>query len=100
MYGCATSIFHMFVGGALQGVTYPLLMVASKIMVDEKTPENMRTSGQQVANAVYNSGSALVSPILVGLMEDNIGINNSLFVIAAMALITTGITIFINKKQA
>ncbi|MBR2746259.1 MAG: MFS transporter [Erysipelotrichaceae bacterium] len=100
VYGCATSIFHMFVGGALQGVTYPLLMVASKIMVDEKTPENMRTSGQQVANAVYNSGSALVSPILVGLMEDNIGINNSLFVIAAMALITTGITIFINKKQA
>ncbi|MBR2544775.1 MAG: MFS transporter [Erysipelotrichaceae bacterium] len=100
VYGCATSIFHMFVGGALQGVTYPLLMVASKIMIDEKTPENMRTSGQQVANAVYNSGSALVSPILVGLMEDNIGINNSLFVIAAMALITTGITIFINKKQA
>ena len=100
IYGLANSILFMFVGGALQGVTYPLLMVASKIMVDEKTPENMRTSGQQVANAVYNSGSALVSPILVGLMEDNIGINNSLFVIAAMALITTVITVFINKKQS
>ena len=100
IYGLANTILFMFVGGALQGVTYPLLMVASKIMVDEKTPENMRTSGQQVANAVYNSGSALVSPILVGLMEDNIGINNSLFIIAAMALITTVITVFINKKQS
>ena len=100
IYGLANSILFMFVGGALQGVTYPLLMVASKIMVDEKTPENMRTSGQQVANAVYNSGSALISPILVGLMEDNIGINNSLFVIATMAFITTAITMFINKKQS
>ncbi|MBE6116458.1 MAG: MFS transporter [Erysipelotrichaceae bacterium] len=99
VYGCATSIFHMFVGGALQGVTYPLLMVASKIMVDEKTPENMRTSGQQVANAVYNSGSALISPILVGLMEDNIGINNSLFVIAALAAVTTVMTVMISRKK-
>ena len=68
-------------------------------MVDEQTPENMRTTGQQVANAVYNSGSALVSPVLVGLMEDNIGISNSLFVIAALAVVTTVMTVGVSRKQ-
>ena len=100
IYGLATSITHMFIAGALQSVTYPLLMVTSKIMIDEQTPANMKTSGQQIANSIYASGSALVSPLMIGLLEDGIGINRSLFVIAAIAVVPTIMSILMGTRKS
>ncbi len=98
IFGMATSVTHVFIGGVLQGVTYPLLMISSKIMVDEQSPDNMKTSGQQVAGSIYNCGGALITPVMVGLLEDGLGINPSLYAIAALAMIPTILLVFINRS--
>ncbi|MBQ1314560.1 MAG: MFS transporter, partial [Erysipelotrichaceae bacterium] len=98
IFGMATSVTHVFIGGALQGVTYPLLMISSKIMVDEQSPDNMKTSGQQVAGSIYNCGGALITPVMVGLLEDGLGINPSLYAIAALAMIPTILLVFVNRS--
>lgn len=98
VYGIAGSIMMVFVGGLLQGLTYPLLMVSSKILIDDESPDNMKTSGQQVANSIYGGGSAMIAPVLVGVLEDGLGINPSLFAIAALALLPTVMMLFYHKK--
>ena len=58
----------------------------------------MKTSGQQVANSIYGGGSAMIAPVLVGVLEDGLGINPSLFAIAALALLPTVMMLFYHKK--
>ena len=87
IYALATRIIHVFIAGVLQAITYPVLMVTSKVLVDEQSPDNMKISGQQVGLSVYGSGSALVSPLVCGILTDNIGVNNTLLLIALTALV-------------
>lgn len=96
LYGSVSSIFGMFVGGAMQALTYPVLIVLSKELIDEQSPEHLKTSGQQVSMSIYGSGSALLSPLLVGLLEDGMGIDSTLYVIALLAAIAT----FLSYRQA
>ena len=87
IYALATRIIHVFIAGVLQAITYPVLMVTSKVLIDEQSPDNMKISGQQVGLSVYGSGSALVSPLVCGILTDNIGVNNTLLLIALTALV-------------
>lgn len=89
VFGRATGIMHIFIGALLQGLTFPLMWVASKILIDEESPDNMKTSGQRVANSIYSCGSSLVAPVMVGLLEDGVGVNFSLYVIAAISFAAT-----------
>ena len=99
VYGIVKTMAGVFVGGVFQAVTFPLLLVLAKSMIDEETPDHLKTSGQQVAQAIYVSGSALVSPLLSGVLEDNLGINNTLYTMAVIALIATLITMKVMRNK-
>lgn len=99
IFGISTSIAGIYVGGTLQAVTYPLLLILSKTLVDEQTPLHLKTSGQQVASSVYGCGSALLAPLIIGVLEDGIGINHALYAIAALALISTFFTVYVMRKS-
>ncbi len=99
IYGSVTTVGGIFLAGVLQSVTYPLLTVLSKSMVHEQSPDHLKTSGQQVASAVYASGSALVSPLLIGVLEDASGTNMTLFVIAFIAFAATALTIKEQRRK-
>lgn len=98
LYGKVTTIFGVFIGGVLQAVTYPILIVLSKDLIYAQSPDHLKTSGQQVAMSIYMGGSALSAPLLVGLLEDSMGINFSLYTIAAIAVIPTIMTWAQTKK--
>ncbi len=99
VYAMATKILHVFIAGALQAITYPVLMVTSKALVDEQSPDNMKISGQQVALSIYGSGSALISPLVCGILTDNIGVNNTLLIIAATGLFGFILCVLSLRKQ-
>ena len=99
LYGLASVVGHMFLVGLFQSVTYPLLIVSSKILVNEHTPEHVKTSGLQLALSVYGGGSALISPLLNGLLEDSIGISNTMMVIAVLAIIPTLFSVYMISKN-
>jgi len=74
-------------------------MVTSKALVDEQSPDNMKISGQQVALSIYGSGSALISPLVCGILTDNIGVNNTLLIIAATGLFGFILCVLSLRKQ-
>ena len=93
LYGLVNSVWGVFLVGALQAVTYPLLMVCSKMMVDRYTPKNLKSSGQLIAMSIYSGASSMISPLLCGALEQNYGINTMLMVIALVAVIPTIMTL-------
>lgn len=99
LYGLASVVGHMFLVGLFQSVTYPLLLVTSKILVNDHTPDHVKTSGLQLALSVYGGGSALISPLLNGVLEDSIGISNTMMVIAGLAVIPTVFSILMAVKN-
>ena len=99
LYGRVTSLTGVFAGGIMQSVTYPMLTVLSKTLIDDETADHLKTSGQHVASSIYNGFSTLICPIMIGLLEDNLGINNALYIIAMIALSATIITVFADKEK-
>lgn len=99
IYGSVTTVGGIFLAGALQSVTYPLLTVLSKSMVHEQSPNHLKTSGQQVAGAVYASGSSLIAPMLIGVLEDASGINMTLYAVAFVAFVATLLAIKEKRRK-
>lgn len=62
----------------LQCVTYPLIMITSKTLVDDTTPIELRASGQTIASAIYIGISLLLTPILSGVMANAFGLDMTL----------------------
>ncbi len=85
----------------LQGLTFPLIMITSKTLVDDVTPPRLRSSGQTVALSIYVGIPMLITPILSGFFIRTFGVDMTLLFFAAIAILplTTGI-MFLKSKQA
>jgi MFS family permease len=98
-YGLAATVDQVYLAALLHTFTYPILIVCSKTLIDEATPPQLKTSGQQVAMAVYSGGSAILTPLATGLLTDAFGIRSCLLIMAGFALIPLGLT-FGHKAKA
>ena len=84
---------------AMQLLTFPLLTITSKAMVDNEIPDYLRSTGQQVAFSVYNAGSALIAPLIGGAMFDALGANKALMVVLAFAIVPVVLLTIYNKMK-
>ena len=87
LYGLAGSTTQMILLGLMQFFSFGLMMVGAKRIIDERTSLELKTSGQQLAMALYNGGSLLVSPLLSGGLETMFGIDMALIVIGCISII-------------
>lgn len=71
----------------LQCVTFPLIMITSKTLINAATPADLRSSGQTVAMALYGGVPLFLTPITVGFLIEATSIDVSLFVIALIGII-------------
>lgn len=78
LYAFVQSPELMIAVSLLQCVTFPLIMITSKTLVDDATPIELRASGQTIASAIYIGVSLLVTPILSGLTVNAIGLDMTL----------------------
>ncbi len=77
-YGMSDNLAFVLGLSLLQGLSFPLAMVATKEMVDDESPENLKSSGQLIGLAIYNNVPSLIAPLLTGILEESIGINSAL----------------------
>lgn len=99
LYSLSTSIMQVMLISLLQLFSFPLMQVVSKQLVDKESPENLKSSGQQIGSALYNCTSALFSPLLAGVLEDSFNINVALLVISSFALFSLLLTFVYKRKQ-
>ena len=100
LFGAIQSVGGMIAVSAMQMCTFPLLTVVSKELIDAESPDEMKISGQQIGLSLYSGISSLVSPMMAGLLEDSIGIDSALYLIASISLISVLlITIYARGKK-
>lgn len=80
LYAVVQSPELLIVAALLQCVTYPLIMITSKTLVDSATPVELRASGQTIASAFYVGVSLLITPALSGFLANAFGLDVTLMV--------------------
>jgi len=81
----------------LQSVSYPLIMITSKTLVDDASPAHMRATGQSVASAIYVGVSAFITPIFASFLTTLVGIDATLLWIGCLGFIALGLSILYKK---
>ncbi|MEG2916708.1 MAG: MFS transporter [Clostridium sp.] len=84
LFGFATSISTLLILSVMQVFTYPLLLIASKILIDNLCGEHCKSTGQLLAMSVYNGVSALIIPYLSGVLTEWVNVNFTLFFAAGL----------------
>ena len=102
LFALAGNVSTMLAVSALQMFTFPVLTIISKRLIEQETPDELKVSGQQIGLSMYSGSSTLLAPLVSGLLEDNLGINNALFIITSlslMALLTSFVYIRFKKSN-
>lgn len=83
----ATTPFMLIAVSGLQMVTFPLLNVASKVLIADESPLNLRSTGLLFATSLSFSLASLISPLLFGFLVEKFGINETLYGLAVACII-------------
>jgi MFS family permease len=71
----------------MQGITFPLIMITSKTLVDNATPVELRASGQTIASSIYGGVSLLIAPSLAGVIASVVGLDLTLAIFGLSGLL-------------
>jgi MFS family permease len=74
-YAYANTATLMILASLLQVVSYPLLMITSKVLVFNESPEHLRSTGQMMAMSIYMGIGATVTPLLTAALIEFGGID-------------------------
>ncbi|WP_269448488.1 MFS transporter [Metabacillus kandeliae] len=84
----ASDLSLLILSGALQGITMPLFMVASKQLTEDAAFPQYRTTMQMVSIAAYLGIGSSVTSVLAGTLSDWISIRSALMVYLAINVLT------------
>lgn len=76
---------------SLQLVTLPIIMLTSKLLIKEVTPQHVCSSAQMFAMAVFIGGSGLITPLITSFLCEHIGYDATLYCVAAFAILPLGL---------
>jgi len=99
LYGLAYDGNQMIWLSIFSAFTFPLLWVSTKTVIDEVSPLQLRTTGQQQAAAVFGGGSGLVAPLLCGVMIKYFRYDITLYGISLSCIIPLLLLYYFNKMK-
>lgn len=98
LFGLATTITQLNVVTILQMVSFPLILIAQRDMINHEVPERLRTTGQMVTSAVTSGFSAILSPLLAASLTLRMGSVLALIVIGLSLIIPVILTVLYKPR--
>lgn len=102
LYAWADNSWLIIAAASLQLVTLPVIMLTSKVLIKEITPEELFSSAQMFAMAIFIGVSGLVTPLITSYLSDMFGYDLTLYLVAGFAILPLFlifIYLHIRKKQ-
>ncbi len=87
LYTIATTPFQIIMISGLQAFTFPVLMIAQKVLVAEESPIQLKSTGQMFALSMYGGLSALLTPIISGNLIALLGFDITLLIFSVSLFI-------------
>lgn len=79
LYASFNSVFLIIATSILQLVTLPLVMISSKLIVNDEVKGNISSSAQMITMAVFIGLSGIVMPIITTIVSMYFNLNASLY---------------------
>lgn len=98
-YAFAPNAFLMIVASLLHMLTFPFLMITSKALVFNESPEHLRSSGQMMALSIYMGIGATITPLITAALIELGGIVFTLLIIAISLIIPLFLVYRYSKLQ-
>jgi len=99
LYAMAVEPMQLVWISAFQAVTFPLITICSKVLIDDASPVYLRASGQQISAGIYFGISALITPVICGVLGENFSHNFALLTVAAICVVPVLLIAWYNKTQ-
>lgn len=99
LYGVSWEPWMIIATASLQLVTLPVVMLTSKVMIKEVTPQNLCSSAQMFAMAIFIGVSGLVTPMITAFLSKQLGYNWTLYIVAGFALVPFLLILYYLRRQ-
>lgn len=86
-YGLSFHPWMVIATTTLQLVTLPIIMLTSKVLVNEITPKKLQSSAQMFAMAIFIGVSGLITPLITSFLCDHIGYDWTLYTVAIFGIV-------------
>lgn len=83
----SNSVFSIILLSTLQMFSFSIFVFIAKYLIDEVSPDNLKTSSQTIAMAVSGGLSGIISLNVSGYLADKLGIQNLLFILTSLCAI-------------
>ncbi|MBV1709298.1 MAG: hypothetical protein KMY54_05520 [Erysipelothrix sp.] len=74
-------------------LTFPLYMIAQKVLIDDETPIHLKSTGQMLGMALFNGVPTFITPLLAGILVNSLGYDMTLMIFAISLVIPLGLSI-------
>lgn len=99
LYGISQDGWWIVATASLQLVTLPIIMLTSKVLIKEATPEELASSAQMFAMAIFIGVSGLLTPMITSFLSATFGYDTTLFLVAGFAAVPLIVIFFYLKLR-
>lgn len=99
LYAFSSTPTLMIAASLLQLVTFPFVMITSKVLVFDNSPEHLKSSGQMLGMGIYTGIAATITPLITAFFIKIGGIDFSMFALASILIIPIVLSFFYKKTE-
>lgn len=99
LYAFSSTATLMIATSLLQLLTFPFVMITSKVLVFENSPAHLRSSGQMLAMGIYMGIGSTITPLLTAFFIQVGGIDFSMLALASILIIPLMLTVIYRRTE-
>lgn len=96
-YAVSSTPTLMIASSMLQLFTFPFVMITSKVLIFENSPEHLKSSGQMLAMGIYGGIGATLTPLITAFFINIGGIDFSMLALASILIIPLVLAFFYKR---
>lgn len=81
------SIYTIYLSGLFQVLTYPIILMVGRIMIDRVCPENLKTTSQLMGFAMFNSLGLIIGSFIVGVLIEFFKVNGAIVFMMCVSIV-------------
>lgn len=98
LYSIVQTPFLLIAVSGMQMLTFPLYMIAQKVLIDDETPIHLKSTGQMLGMALFNGVPTFITPLLAGILVNGLGYDMTLMIFAISLVIPLGLSIIYRPR--
>lgn len=98
LYSAVQTPFLLIAVSGMQMLTFPLYMIAQKVLIDDETPVHLKSTGQMMGMALFNGVPTFVTPLIAGVLVNSFGYDRTLLIFTASLIIPLILSVIYRPK--